>query len=102
MVFQKSQSTVKPKLIEVLPTVAYIRKNLVESEEATSRYTDENGEEVTIKTTFYNYDEARLTIEEFNAYANEKLMAAQENSEVNQLTLMEAMADLYEASIPVT
>lgn len=80
--FYKAQSTVKPNPIDVHADAAYIHKNITES--------NENG------IIFYYYDEAKLTIEEFNAYANQNLINAQSENTDNQLTIMEAFADLYE------
>lgn len=82
MIFVKSQRMSKPQLIEVSGSVAYIRRGVTE--------------EVINGLTCYNYEEAELTIEEFNAYANKTLMNGQENSTNNQLAIMEAFADLYE------
>lgn len=82
MRFVKSQSRVKPLLVEIFENVAYVRKNVVTE--------TINGD------IFYIYDEAALTLEEFNSYANSVLMTDQESAIENQLTIMEAFADLYE------
>lgn len=82
MEFIRSQSRSKPLLVEVNSSNAYIRQNITS--------------EIINGITFYNYDEAYLTIEEFNAYANKMLMNGQNVSENNQLTIMEAFADFYE------
>lgn len=82
MKFVKSQSRKKPLLIEVSGDIAYVRKNV------TAEIIEDN--------IFYIYDEAELTIEEFNAYANTILISGQEESTSNQLIIMEAMADMYE------
>lgn len=84
--FTKTQSTVEPQKIWVNGNWAYIRRNITKT-------VDNSGE---ISITFYNYEEAKLGIEQFNAYANQILMNGQENNENNQLALMEAMADMYE------
>lgn len=81
--YVKSRSTIKPNLIEVEPYWVYLHKNITSE-------VDENG------ITFYSYEEARLTLEEFNANANSILMTGQEDMTENQLTIMEAFADLYE------
>ena len=63
--YVKSQSSVKPELIDTTSSkvVVYLRKNIVENIK-----TDEmNGEE----TAFYEYDEAKLTKEEYQEYLKE-------------------------------
>ena len=61
----KSQSSVKPDLIDTTSSkvVVYLRQNIVENIK-----TDEmSGEE----TVFYEYDEAKLTKEEYQEYLKE-------------------------------
>ena len=61
----KSQSSVKPDLVDTTSSkvVVYIRQNIVENIK-----TDEmSGEE----TVFYEYDEAKLTKEEYQEYLKE-------------------------------
>ena len=63
--YTKSQSSIKPELIDTTSskTTVYIRKNIVENKK-----TDEmSGEE----TVFYEYDEAKLTKEEYQEYLKE-------------------------------
>ena len=63
--YVKSSSSVKPDLIDTTSskTTVYIRKNIVENIK-----TDEmSGEEV----VFYEYDEAKLTKEEYQEYLKE-------------------------------
>ena len=57
--FKKSQSTVKPELIDTTSSkkVVYIRQNIVET--------------VVDETTFYEYDEAKLTKDEYAQYLKE-------------------------------
>ena len=57
--FKKSQSTVKPELIDTTSSkkVVYIRQNIVET--------------VVDETTFYEYDEAKLTKAEYAEYLKE-------------------------------
>lgn len=57
--FKKSQSTVKPELIDTMSSkkVVYIRQNIVET--------------VIDDTTFYEYDEAKLTKAEYAEYLKE-------------------------------
>ena len=63
--FIKSQSSVKPDLVDTTSSkvVVYLRQNIVENIK-----TDEmSGEE----TVFYEYDEAKLTKEEYKEYLKE-------------------------------
>ena len=57
--FKKSQSSVKPELIDTTSSkkVVYIRQNIVET--------------VVDETTFYEYDEAKLTKTEYAEYLKE-------------------------------
>ena len=61
----KSQSSVKPDLVDTTSskTTVYIRKNIVENKK-----TDEMSGE---KTVFYEYEEAKLTKEEYKEYLKE-------------------------------
>ena len=61
----KSQSSVKPDLVDTTSSkvVVYLRQNIVENKK-----TDEmSGEE----TVFYEYEEAKLTKEEYQEYLKE-------------------------------
>ena len=63
--FIKSQSSVKPDLVDTTSSkvVVYLRQNIVENKK-----TDEmSGEE----TVFYEYEEAKLTKEEYQEYLKE-------------------------------
>ena len=63
--YVKSQSSVKPDLVDTTSSkvVVYLRQNIVENIK-----TDEtSGEE----TVFYEYDEAKLTKEEYQEYLKE-------------------------------
>ena len=57
--FKKSQSTVKPELVDTTSSkkVVYIRRNIVET--------------VVKDTTYYEYDEAKLTKLEYAEYLKE-------------------------------
>ena len=57
--FKKSQSTVKPELVDTTSSkkVVYIRQNIVET--------------VVDDTTYYEYDEAKLTKDEYEEYLKE-------------------------------
>lgn len=86
MKYVHSQSTVKPNLVEINGDQVYVRKDITET-------TDKSGE---VSITFYNYEEAIVSIAEFNALANKALMSGQEDTTNNMLVLMEALADMYE------
>ena len=102
--YKYSESTVKPEVIEMNGDTVYLRTDI-------SKITRENEEGVS--TSYWSYQEARLTQGEFNAYSNmivsknalnstdvpdhiSKLVINQENGENNQIMLMEAIADLYD------
>ena len=57
--FKKSQSSVKPEIIDTTSSkkIVYIRQNIVEVQKD--------------DTTFYEYDEAKLTKEEYQEYLKE-------------------------------
>ena len=61
----KSQSSVKPDLVDTTSSkvVVYLRQNIVEN----IKTDDMSGEE----TVFYEYDEAKLTKEEYQEYLKE-------------------------------
>lgn len=63
--YVKSQSSVKPDLIDTTSSkvVVYLRQNIVEVEK-----TNESDDTPTI---FYEYDEAKLTKEEYQEYLKE-------------------------------
>ena len=65
MNYAKSKSTIKPELIDTTSskTTAYLRKNIIEKE----RMDKETGD----YTTYYEYDEAKLTKEEYQEYLKE-------------------------------
>ena len=65
MNYAKSKSTIKPQLIDTTSskTTVYIRQNIVENIK-----TDEMTGE---KTVFYEYEEAKLTKEEYQEYLKE-------------------------------
>ena len=63
--YVKSQSSVKPDLIDTTSSkvVVYLRQNIVEN----IKIDEMSGEE----TVFYEYDEAKLTKEEYQEYLKE-------------------------------
>lgn len=73
LLFYKSSSTVKPTELEKAKHTVFIRKNFVETEDG------------------WSYDEAKLSHDEFDVYCKLKSLG-----DGNQLTIMEAIADLYE------
>ena len=102
--YERSESTVKPLIVEIAKHTIFIRKDI---REETRSYGDNT-------YIMYVYDEAKLTHEEFNQYSKclavssaidgEKdsanilqLISGQENGDNNQLIIMEAIADLYDA-----
>lgn len=95
-----SESTVKPLSIEFTKKSVYLRRNVIE--------------EIRDGVPFYIYEEACLTPEEFNEYASQikavnaingvndsrniaNIMTVQKFGDDNQMIIMEAIADLYEA-----
>ena len=98
IVYKTSESFVEPKVVEIGPTTAYIRKDVSK---------DEN-------TGVYTYQEAKMPVKEFEQYISEltvqnavngavdssnisKLIAGQASGDDNQFVIMEAIADLYDA-----
>lgn len=95
LVYRKSESTGKPLTIETTPTTVFIRKDIVKNEDV------------------YTYQEAKLSLEEFNKYSSQvaalnavkgindsdnisQIVENGVDSSTNQLVIMEAMADLYD------
>ena len=104
-VYTRSEGTVKPLELEVGKRTIWLRKNIIQEER-----TDELGN----KITFWVYDEAKMAPDYFNEYSSfvaaknaingvndsdniSKLIAGQKNGDNNQLVIMEAIADLYDA-----
>lgn len=69
--FIKSQSSVKPDLVDTTSskTTVYIRQNIVGKEKAIENTSEDN--DATYTTVFYEYDEAKLTKEEYQEYLKE-------------------------------
>ena len=87
--FIKSQSSVKPELIDTTSskTTVYLRKNIVENIK-----TDEmSGEE----TVFYEYEEAKLTKEEYQEYLKELeiIDIQQQRADIDYIMLMTGIAE---------
>ena len=79
--YVKSQSSVKPELIDTTSskTTVYLRKNIIEINKD-----DESS------TTFYEYDEAKLTKEEYNQYLKELSIIdiQQQRADIDYIALM--------------
>ena len=85
----KSQSSVKPDLVDTTSSkvVVYLRQNIVENIK-----TDEmSGEE----TIFYEYDEAKLTKEEYQEYLKELeiIDIQQQRADIDYIMLMTGIAE---------
>ena len=86
--FIKSQSSVKPDLVDTTSSkvVVYLRQNIVENIK-----TDEmSGEE----TIFYEYEEAKLTKEEYQEYLKELeiIDIQQQRADIDYIMLMTGIA----------
>ena len=70
--FIKSQSSVKPDLVDTTSskTTVYIRQNIIKKEK-TVENTNSEDNDATSTTVFYEYDEAKLTKEEYQEYLKE-------------------------------
>lgn len=91
--YKKSESTEKPIMIEAQPKNIILRKNIQEEIRTSSDGT---------KVKYYVYDEAMLTRDEFNNYSTlinsintTDLVSGQVLSGDNQMTIMEAITDIY-------
>lgn len=85
--YKYSESRVKPTEIEIGKHSVALRRNITEEER-----TNTDGD----KLTFWVYEEARMSHEDFAEYSNYIIIADQKNGKDNQLVLMEAIVDLYE------
>lgn len=88
--YRPSESNVRPVEIEKSKRTVFLRKDIVEGERDGS--------------VWYTYQEAKLSHEEFEKYAsfmNAKniinIANGQTIGDTNQLIIMEALADLYDA-----
>ena len=70
--FIKSQSSVKPDLVDTTSskTTVYVRRNIVEKEK-TVENTNSEDNDATTTTVFYEYEEAKLTKQEYQEYLKE-------------------------------
>ena len=100
LIYRPSESTVRPVEIEKSKRTVFLRKDIVEEERDGSVY--------------YTYQEAKLSHEEFDKYASfvaaknaingvndstniVNIINGQAVGDNNQLIIMEALADLYDA-----
>lgn len=90
--FIKSQSSVKPDLVDTTSSkvVVYLRQNIVENQ----RIDEMSGE----TTTFYEYEEVKLTKEEYQQYLKELeiIDIQQQRADIDYIALMTGV-DLEEA-----
>ena len=82
--YVKSQSSIKPELIDTTSskTTVYIRQNIVEVEKA--------NESDNTSTTFYEYEEAKLTKKEYDQYLKELSIIdiQQQRADIDYIALM--------------
>ena len=87
LTYKYSESNVKPSVIEIQKTTVYLRKNI-------SLETSTLNDGTTY--TRWVYQEAKLTVEEFNQNASALIFLNQASGDDDRLTIMEAIADLYD------
>ena len=70
--YVKSQSSVKPDLVDTTSSkvVVYLRQNIIKKEKTVGNTNSEDND-TTSTTVFYEYDEAKLTKEEYQEYLKE-------------------------------
>ena len=89
MNYVKSESTIKPELIDTTSskTTVYIRKNIIEKE----RIDKETGD----STTYYEYDEAKMTKEEYKEYLKELeiIDIQKQRADIDYIMLMTGLAE---------
>ena len=85
----KSQSSVKPDLVDTTSskTTVYLRQNIVKKTKL-----DEISEE---STTYYEYEEAKLTKEEYQEYLKELeiIDIQQQRADIDYIMLMTGIAE---------
>lgn len=101
--YMYAESTIKPQAIEMCKNTVYLRTDFVEKSRT----------DMSNKVTYWTYQEARLTTDEFNSYASwltsknaingindsgniSQLVIGQKNRDNDQLIIMEAITDLYD------
>ena len=87
--YVKSQSSIKPELIDTTSskTTVYIRQNIVENK----KIDEMSGEE----TVFYEYEEAKLTKQEYQEYLKELeiIDIQQQRADIDYIMLMTGIAE---------
>ena len=85
----KSQSSVKPDLVDTTSSkvVVYLRQNIVENK----KIDEMSGEE----TVFYEYEEAKLTKQEYQEYLKELeiIDIQQQRADIDYIMLMTGIAE---------
>ena len=94
--FIKSQSSVKPDLLDTTSskTTVYIRQNIVEKEKTVENTNGEDND-ATSTAVFYEYDEAKLTKEEYQEYLKELdiIDIQQQRADIDYIMLMTGIAE---------
>jgi len=85
--YRYSESTVRPEQVQISGDTVYLRKDIKESKRE-----DMNGGTV----SYWTYQEAAMSTEEFNRNSSALLLKRQLNSDGDMLAIMEAMADMYD------
>lgn len=85
MIYKSVESTEKPLEVEENGNTVYLRKNI------TTKVVSNDD----VETTYYVYDEAEMTKEDYDEYTK----ALSITNESNIATIMEAIADLYVAMV---
>lgn len=92
----KSQSSVKPDLVDTTSskTTVYIRQNIVEKEKAVENTNSEDND-TTSTTVFYEYEEAKLTKQEYQEYLKELeiIDIQQQRADIDYIMLMTGIAE---------
>ena len=87
--YVKSQSSIKPELIDTTSskTTVYLRQNIVEVEKT--------NESDNTSTTFYEYEEAKLTKQEYQEYLKELSIIdiQQQRADIDYIMLMTGIAE---------
>ena len=94
--YVKSQSSVKPDLVDTTSskTTVYVRQNIVEKEKVVENTNSEDND-TTSTTVFYEYDEAKLTKEEYQEYLKELeiIDIQQQRADIDYIMLMTGIAE---------
>lgn len=85
--YRYSESTVRPEQVQISGDTVYLRKDIKESKRE-----DMDGRTV----SYWTYQEAAMSTEEFNRNSSDLLLKRQLNSDGDMLAIMEAMADMYD------